>query len=82
MVIVSLSRTIQKFASKTTCRGPFCGSTARGDSRTTTPAIETEPVEVMVERMKDDNLFKSDIICLAVKYLEDVLLRRHREVRI
>ena len=70
MVIVSLSRTIQKLASKTTCRGPFCGLTARGDSRTTAPAIETEPGEVMGVRMKEDDLFKSDIICRCEIYRE------------
>ena len=62
MVIDSLSRMIQKLASKTTCRGPLCGSTARGDSRTTNPAIEIEPGVDMDVKKKGNGVFKSDII--------------------
>ena len=63
MVIVSVSQTMQKLASKTTWRGPLCGSTAQGHSRMTTPAIKVEPGEVMTVRRKDDGVFESDIIC-------------------
>ena len=38
---------MQKLASKMTCWGPFWGSTAWGDSRTMTPAMQTEPGEFM-----------------------------------
>lgn len=37
--------TMQKFASKTILRGPFCGSTGRGDCKTTTPERVMQPAE-------------------------------------
>lgn len=53
IVTVSLPWTMQKLASKTTCLDPFWGSMARGDSRTTTPVIEIEPVEVVGEKEQE-----------------------------
>ena len=38
---------MQKFASKTTFRGPFLGSIARGDCKMTTPEIVTDPGDVV-----------------------------------
>jgi hypothetical protein len=51
-VTVPLPRTMQKLASKATCRGPFWGSIARGDSRTTTPAREIDPAVFMMGKSK------------------------------
>ena len=62
MVIVSLSQMIQKLASKTTCQGPLCRSTAQGDLRMMTTAIEIELGEVIGVRKEDNRLFKSNII--------------------
>ena len=62
IVIDLLSRMMQKLASKTTCRGPLCVSTAQGASRMTMPGMEMEPGDDMRVRKKGSSLFKSDIM--------------------